>query len=74
MKSLELLKKEIEKLTVKNDAAHDFEHIMRVYRNTKKLCKSEEANPKLVLCAALLHDIVSFQKSDKRSKASSKKS
>ncbi|MEK6944743.1 MAG: HD domain-containing protein [Thermoproteota archaeon] len=74
MKSLELLKKEIEKLTVKNDAAHDFEHIMRVYRNTKKLCKSEEANPKLVLCAALLHDIVSFPKSDKRSKTSSKKS
>ena len=74
MKSLELLKKEIEKLTVKNDAAHDFEHIMRVYRNTKNLCKSEEANPKLVLCAALLHDIVSFPKSDKRSKTSSKKS
>jgi uncharacterized protein len=74
LKSLELLKKEIEKLTVKNDAAHDFEHIMRVYRNTKKLCKSEEANPKLVLCAALLHDIVSFPKSDKRSKTSSKKS
>ena len=74
MKSLELLKKEIEKLTVKNDAAHDFEHIMRVYRNTKKLCKSEEVNPKLVLCAALLHDIASFPKSDKRSKTSSKKS
>ena len=74
MKSLELLKKEVEKLTVKNDAAHDFEHIMRVYRNTKKLCKSEEANPKLVLCAALLHDIVPFPKSDKRSKTSSKKS
>jgi len=74
LKSLELLKKEIEKLTVKNDVAHDFEHIMRVYRNTKKLCKSEEANPKLVLCAALLHDIASFPKSDKRSKTSSKKS
>jgi len=74
LKSLELLKKEIEKLTVKNDAAHDFEHIMRVYRNTKKLCKSEEVNPKLVLCAALLHDIASFPKSDKRSKTSSKKS
>jgi len=72
--SLELLKKEVEKLTAKNDAAHDFEHIMRVYRNAKKICKSEETNPKLVLCAALLHDIVSFPKSDKRSKTSSKKS
>ncbi len=74
MKSLDLLKKEVEKLTTKNDAAHDFEHIMRVYRNAKKLCKSENTNPKLVLCAALLHDIVSFPKSDKRSKTSSKKS
>ena len=74
MKSLDLLKKEVEQLTAKNDAAHDFEHTMRVYRNAKNLCKSEKANPKLVLCAALLHDIVSFPKSDKRSKTSSKKS
>lgn len=74
MKILELLKKEAKKLTTKNDAAHDFEHIMRVYRNAKKICKNEKVNPKLVLCAALLHDIVSFPKSDKRSKTSSKKS
>ena len=74
MKIIELLKKETERLTAKNDAAHDFEHIMRVYRNAKKICKNEKANPKLVLCAALLHDIVSFPKSDKRSKTSSKKS
>jgi len=47
LKSLELLKKEVEQLTAKNDAAHDFEHIMRVYRNAKNLCKSEKANPKL---------------------------
>jgi len=71
---LELLKKEIERLTTKNDSAHDFEHIMRVYRNAEKICKNEKVNPKLVLCAALLHDIVSFPKSDKRSKTSSKKS
>lgn len=74
MKILELLKKETKRLTTKNDAAHDFEHIMRIYRNAKKICKNEKVNPKLVLCAALLHDIVSFPKSDKRSKISSKKS
>ncbi|MEX0656496.1 MAG: HD domain-containing protein [Nitrosopumilaceae archaeon] len=74
MKILELLKKEVEILTTKNDAAHDFEHIMRVYRNAKKICESEKVNQKLVLCASLLHDIVSFPKSDKRSKTSSKKS
>lgn len=74
MNSLELLKKEAERLTGKNDPAHDFEHIMRVYRNAKKICKNEKVNSKLVLCAALLHDIVSFPKSDKRSKTSAKKS
>jgi len=57
-----------------NDPAHDFEHTMRVYKNAEKLAKKENANTKLVLCAALLHDIVSFSKSDKRSKKSSIKS
>ena len=54
-----------------NDPAHDFEHIMRVYKNAQKLCKQEKVNEKLVLCAVLLHDIVSYPKSDKRSKNSS---
>src|SRR5690242_16581607 len=49
----------------KNDSAHDFEHITRVYKN---------ANMKLVLTAVLLHDVISFPKSDKRSKTSSMKS
>lgn len=54
-----------------NDAAHDFEHIMRVYKNAQKLCKQEKVNEKLVLCAVLLHDVVFYPKSDKRSKNSS---
>ncbi len=37
----------------------------------KKLTKKEKANQKLVLSAALLHDIVSYPKSSKRSKFSS---
>ena len=44
---------------------------MRVYKNAKKICNEEKVNPKLVLSAALLHDIVSYPKSDKRSKLSS---
>ena len=59
------------KKIIENDSAHDFEHIMRVYKNAKKLCKQEKVNEKLVLCAVLLHDIVSYPKSDKRSKNSS---
>ena len=54
-----------------NDSAHDFEHVMRVYKNAKKICQKENANEKLILCAVLLHDIVSYPKSDKRSKLSS---
>ena len=70
MTVLDSLKNEV-KQRIKNDSAHDFEHIMRVYKNAQKICKQEKANEKLVLSAALLHDIVSYPKSDKRSKMSS---
>ena len=69
LKEIDSIKNEVEKL-MDADSAHDFEHIMRVYKNAKKICKTEKANQKLVLCAALLHDIVSYPKSDKRSKNS----
>jgi uncharacterized protein len=70
MKVLDSLKNEVKKRTG-NDSAHDFEHTMRVYKNAQKICKKEKANEKLVLSAALLHDVVSYPKSDKRSKTSS---
>ena len=73
MKDLDLLQKKVEQ-KMNNDPAHDFKHIMRVYKNAKKLCKKEKGNEKLVLSAALLHDIVSYPKTDKRSKNSSLKS
>ncbi len=74
MRSLERLKIKIQKIMEKNDSAHDFEHIMRVYKNAEKIGKKEKANMKLVLAAVLLHDIISFPKSDKKSKTSSIKS
>ncbi len=73
MKVLDSLENEVKK-SIENDPAHDFEHTIRVYKNAKKICKKEKANEKLVLSAALLHDIVSYPKSDKRSKTSSIKS
>ncbi len=73
MDSIDSLQKQVQK-RMKNDPAHDFNHIMRVYKNAKKLCKKEKANEKLVLSAVLLHDIISYPKSDKRSKISSQKS
>jgi len=70
MSVLDSLKDESKKI-MDGDSAHDFEHVMRVYKNAKKICKEEKANEKLILSAALLHDIVSYPKSDKRSKISS---
>ena len=64
----------VKKRMRKNDPAHDFEHVLRVYENAKMICSKEKANKKLVLYSALLHDIASFPKNDKRSKISSTKS
>ena len=73
MNVINSLKQEVYNLMI-NDSAHDFDHIMRVFKNAQKICKKENAHEKLVLSAVLLHDIVSYPKSDKRSKSSSIKS
>ena len=41
MNVLDSLKDEIKKI-VDGDSAHDFEHVMRVYKNAKKICKQEK--------------------------------
>lgn len=74
MQSLERLKIKVQKIMEKNDSAHDFEHVLRVYKNAQKIGKNENVNMKLVLAAVLLHDIISFPKLDKKSKTSSMKS
>tara|TARA_B100001750_G_scaffold156421_1_gene125666 strand:+ start:114 stop:734 length:621 start_codon:yes stop_codon:yes gene_type:complete len=58
MNQLQNLKKITKKKLENNDPAHDFEHIMRVYRNAEQLCKAENGNKKLILSAVLLHDII----------------
>ena len=70
MNTIDSIKSEVKEI-MNNDSAHDFNHVMRVYSNAQKICEKEKANEKLVLSAALLHDIVSYRKSDKRSKMSS---
>ncbi len=70
MRRLQSLQNEVQK-RIQNDPAHDFEHIMRVCRNAKRIAKYENADAGLVMAAALLHDIVSYKKSDKRSKNAS---
>ena len=70
MNTIEKLTHEIKK-KLNDDPAHDFNHIMRVFNNAKKICKYESANERLVLASVLLHDIVSYPKSDKRNKNAS---
>lgn len=70
MKVLDSIKNDVKKF-IENDPAHDFAHVMRVYKNAQKICKKEKANEKLVLCAALLHDVISYPKSHKYSALSS---
>ena len=74
MQSIEKLKEEVKKMVRKNDPAHDFEHIMRVYKNSQKIGRREGARMNLLLAAALLHDIISIPKSDRKSRNSSLKS
>jgi uncharacterized protein len=73
MNVINSLKNEVRDLMI-NDSAHDFDHIMRVFKNAQIICKKENVDEKLVLSAVLLHDIVSYPKSNKRSKLSSIKS
>lgn len=65
------LKEQVRKRLDKNDVAHDFEHIMRVLKNATMLAKKEKANIRIITAAVLLHDIISYPKSDPRSKNSS---
>ncbi|BDY06916.1 HD domain-containing protein [Ferrimonas sp. YFM] len=57
--------------THQSDAAHDLDHILRVYTTAGRLGQQEGANPDILLPAALLHDCVSIDKRDpRRSQAS----
>jgi uncharacterized protein len=49
--------KEIEPMYEGADGAHDFSHIIRVYRNAREIGKKEGANMQVLLLSALLHDV-----------------
>lgn len=67
---LEGIKKKVFKILEGRDPAHDFQHIMRVYKNAELLGLAEGADLEVLLPAALLHDLVVYPKgSAKRSKS-----
>jgi uncharacterized protein len=67
---LDKIQKKVEKMLEGRDPAHDFYHIMRVYKNAELIGLREEADMEVLLAAALLHDLVVYPKgSAKRSKS-----
>lgn len=47
-----------------SDAAHDLQHVLRVVKSAKQLCREEAACADVVVPAAWLHDCVSLAKDD----------
>ena len=59
---LEKIKARVKRMLEGRDPAHDFHHIMRVYRNAELIGKKEGADMEVLLAAALLHDIIVYPK------------
>jgi len=56
---LEQILKTVELLIHYQSPAHDFQHVLRVYRNAEMISKKEQGvDLDIVLVAALLHDLV----------------
>jgi uncharacterized protein len=66
--------KRVERMLKGRDPAHDFHHIMRVYKNAEMIGKSEGTDMEVLLPAALLHDLVVYPKGSAKSSRSSDES
>jgi uncharacterized protein len=65
------IKRKVMKMLEGRDPAHDFHHIMRVYKNANMIGQREGANLEILLAAALLHDLVVYPKGSAKSSRSS---
>lgn len=59
---LDRIKRRIKKVLEGRDPAHDFQHIMRVYKNAELIGRREGADMEILLPAVLLHDLVVYPK------------
>jgi uncharacterized protein len=63
MINLEQIMRTVQLLLHNQSPAHDFQHILRVYKNAEMISKQEESvDLDIVLAAALLHDLVVYPK------------
>jgi uncharacterized protein len=65
------IKRRVKTMLDRREPAHDFQHIMRVYKNAKLIGQLEGANMEILLLAALLHDLVVYPKGSTKSSSSS---
>jgi uncharacterized protein len=70
----EIIKRKVKKMLEGRDPAHDFYHIMRVYKNAKLIGRREGSNMEILLTAVLLHDLVVYPKGSSKSFKSSDES
>lgn len=70
----EMMKKKVKRMLEGRDPAHDFHHIMRVYKNAKLIGRREGTNMEILLPAVLLHDLVVYTKGSAKSSKSSDES
>lgn len=56
------IKNRVKKALQNRDPAHDFEHIMRVYKNAELIGRKEGADMEILLPAVLLHDLIVYPK------------
>jgi uncharacterized protein len=68
------LKIKVKRMLEGRDPAHDFYHIMRVYKNAKMIGQYEGTNMEILLPAVLLHDLVVYPKGSAKSSKSSDES
>ena len=68
------IKHKVKRLLEGRDPAHDFYHIMRVYKNAKIISRHERPNMDILLPAVLLHDLVMHPKGSAKSSKSADES
>jgi uncharacterized protein len=67
MINLEQIMRTVQLLLHNQSPAHDFQHILRVYKNAEMISKQEgSVDLDIVLAAALLHDLVVYPKGSRK--------
>lgn len=67
----ESIKRKVMSMLEGREPSHDYQHIMRVYKNAMLIGQLEGANMEILLTAVLLHDITIYPKGNTKSARSS---